>query len=860
MGSKAAKIVFKELSKSFQKPFMPSPFNQFYEFDPFVLDASERVLMRGDDVVHLTPKEFETLLALVRGGGRVMSKEELLREIWPDTFVGEATLAQNVFTLRKALGEAESGKPYIETIPRRGYRFAAKVRERREEETPATNPNVEVDARAVVNAHGADESRLLIIQGGDGSVERNLAINSTSPRSLNEEMDSRSLNEETASIQPARQDATAPGGLGGAAPPAPAASSVPATSPATSLVPATSSATSPTHVLTAPPTTSAAAPEAGGHPVRAAILISVVVLVVVAALIYGVFRLSIRPETDTGRRPAPAFQSMKVTRLSVTGAVAEAVISPDGNYLAYVADEPGRQGVSVWVRQVAAASNTQQLVAPIEGTYYGGLVFSPDSQHVYYGVAHNGEQPPALFRVPVLGGPPVKILEAFGGQGGAVAFSPDGHQLAFVRGSFGQEMTLVVADTASGGERSVVTRKSPSIFGLPAWSPDGGRIACVYGSAEALDSSTPYLGVTTFGVRDGAESRVTTERWVGVSQLSWLPDGSGLVLSATEQELSPAQIWLLSFPTGEVRRVTNDLNTYLGASLTADGSALVTVQTDRVPNIWVAPNGDAARAWQVTTGSGKFDGYYGVSWMPDGRLVYASVASGSWDIWVMNADGTGQKQLTVSTRSNYGPSVSADGRHIVFVSNRAGGAFNIWVMEADGSNPKRLTSGRGENFPHVTPDGRWVVYASVGFGQPNAVWKVSIDGGEPVKLTDRPASWPFLSPDGKSFVCTYGEGPHSAPKLAVISLEGGEPTRLFDIAPSFRANTVWLPDNRGIAFLDSRTGTNNVWMQPLNGGKPIQLTDFKSDNIAAFDWSHDNRLAATRSVETTGVVLIKDFR
>jgi Tol biopolymer transport system component len=227
----------------------------------------------------------------------------------------------------------------------------------------------------------------------------------------------------------------------------------------------------------------------------------------------------------------------------------------------------------------------------------------------------------------------------------------------------------------------------------------------------------------------------------------------------------------------------------------------------------------------------------------------------------MNADGTGQRQLTVNAKSSYGPSVSADGRYVVFISNRAGGSFNVWRMDADGSNPKQLTFGKGENFAHATPDGRWVVYATVGFGEPNAVWKVPFDGGEPVRLTDdKPASWPFVSPDGKSFVCTYGGGNGSAPQLAVFPIEGGQPTKLFDTAPSFRANTVWLPDNRGIAFLDSRAGTANVWMQPLTGGKPVQLSDFKTDNITAYDWSRDNRLAATRSVETTGVVLIRDFR
>ena len=100
----------------------------------------------------------------------------------------------------------------------------------------------------------------------------------------------------------------------------------------------------------------------------------------------------------------------------------------------------------------------------------------------------------------------------------------------------------------------------------------------------------------------------------------------------------------------------------------------------------------------------------------------------------------------------------------------------------------------------------------------------------------------------------------SAAKLAIIPIEGGEPTKLFDIPSTFNANTVWLPDNRGIAFLDARTGTNNIWMQPLSGGKPVQLTSFTSDGVAAYDWSRDNRLAATRSVESTSIVLIRDFR
>jgi DNA-binding winged helix-turn-helix (wHTH) protein/tetratricopeptide (TPR) repeat protein len=99
-----------------------------YDFGPFHLDATERLLLRADKVVALTPKAFDTLVMLVRNGGRIVEKDELLKSIWPGTFVEEATLAQNIFTLRKALGGGE-GDQYIETIPKRGYRFVAGVTE-----------------------------------------------------------------------------------------------------------------------------------------------------------------------------------------------------------------------------------------------------------------------------------------------------------------------------------------------------------------------------------------------------------------------------------------------------------------------------------------------------------------------------------------------------------------------------------------------------------------------------------------------------------------------------------------------------------------------------------------------------------
>src|SRR6202789_1897863 len=99
-----------------------------YEFGPFRMDPDKQVLLRDGQLIAVTPKGFETLLVLVRRGREVVSKEELLKEVWPDSFVEEANLSQHIFKLRKALGDTLEGERYIVTLPGRGYRFAVPVR------------------------------------------------------------------------------------------------------------------------------------------------------------------------------------------------------------------------------------------------------------------------------------------------------------------------------------------------------------------------------------------------------------------------------------------------------------------------------------------------------------------------------------------------------------------------------------------------------------------------------------------------------------------------------------------------------------------------------------------------------------
>lgn len=138
-----------------------NPATNVYEFGPFRLDLKNRLLLRGERVLPLTPKAFDILLMLVENAGRVVGKEELMKRNWPDTFVGQTTLAQNIFTLRKVLGKDQHDKPYIKTIPKLGYRLLAEVREVFErEERPAA---AERSGAAQTNDEGAEHASLAVL-------------------------------------------------------------------------------------------------------------------------------------------------------------------------------------------------------------------------------------------------------------------------------------------------------------------------------------------------------------------------------------------------------------------------------------------------------------------------------------------------------------------------------------------------------------------------------------------------------------------------------------------------------------------------------------------------------------------------
>jgi eukaryotic-like serine/threonine-protein kinase len=554
------------------------------------------------------------------------------------------------------------------------------------------------------------------------------------------------------------------------------------------------------------------------------------------------------------------FQASTMTRLTTSGKVTDAAISPDGRYVAHVVDDLGKRSVLVRQIQVAGSSNVE--VIPASEASFFGLTFSKDGDYVYYLKSEANALWPSLCRVPALGGDVACLVDHVDSP---ISFSPDGRRFAFIRHIPEKKESLLVTANADGsGERIITTRNYPQDLGgdvsAPVWSPDGKIIACGLGESAPND-----MAVIMLDAESGRQVRQSSHRWFRVGLLSWTPDGKGLVMMGSPGSQFIYQLWYLSDLSGSARRITNDLNNYQSLSLTADGKRLVTVQTATVSNIWVAPAANPSAAKQITSGTGTSAQW--LSWTPSGKIVYGSNASGNQDLWMVGTDGHSPKQLTANARVNVAPSVSPDGRSVVFTSDRTV-LPHIWKMNIDGSNPQPLTDGAGEVGSFWSPDGRWIYYTStVPFTGKSNIWRIPSSGGSSVQITDRSSQASVVSPDGKLIACMFQERDNSPIwKIGILPAQGGAPLKLLQISPFAEAFWFvayppfqWSRDGKSLIYVENRNGVSNLWNHPLDGNPPKRLTSFQADLIFSFAWSPDGtQLAMARGTSVSDAILISN--
>jgi Tol biopolymer transport system component/DNA-binding winged helix-turn-helix (wHTH) protein len=564
----------------------------------------------------------------------------------------------------------------------------------------------------------------------------------------------------------------------------------------------------------------------------------------VPLLIYGVMRQ---------RRTTQSQAPMKMSRVTYSGRVAWAAVSPDGQNIAYV--ERDGELHSLWLQR-AGTNNPLQLLAPAKLTYKE-IAFSPDGNWLYYSKCQPGCK---LHRLPVLGGVETALPMR---ADSTVTFSADGKRMAYVRSEAigtGVEVKLLIANADGTGEETLNSRAGGITYqgGAPAWSPDGKIIAVSILVSEGASSHMKVIGI---GVADRAESTLTTQRWRRIADVSWVPDGSGLIINGRDEASAPElamQIWRVPLAGGEPRRITNDLNNYMRSSVSADGKTLIGLQVQWTSSLLIAPTENPTAAVQVTQGTiDRQDGNLGVSITPDGQLVYVSMLSGKNDLWSINANGSSLRQLTDGPHKDTFPAVTPDGRYIVFDSTRDG-AHNIWRVDADGRNPTRLTRGRLDVEPVCTTDSKWVIYVGNDDGNPQ-LRKVSMEGGEPVVLTDEFAQHPTVSPDGKVIAYYFmDKQQRDRREIVLLPAQGGAPIKRLATPKNFGAIMRWAPAGDSISYRDSTL--SGLWRMPLDGTPPSVFLNLHNERLHSFCYSRDGRqLAYASGPMQSDVVMITNF-
>jgi Tol biopolymer transport system component/DNA-binding winged helix-turn-helix (wHTH) protein len=645
---------------------------------------------------------YDLLLVLVENPDRVIEKEYLLQTVWPDSFVEEGNITFNIRQLRKALGDDAQSPSYIETIPRRGYRFVAKV-ERAERNGDSETEQIQTTVEPVAESRDTFRRRIEIVLAG------------------------------------------------------------------------------------------------------------FVFLIAIVALAAWLAR-------TTAAEGAPILSAPFVSeKLSTDGQVFQASISPDGKTLIYSHRNGNKQ--SLWIRQLETSNNVQ-IVPPLD-TFYGGLAVSPDGNFVYF---TRGPMPRMgrqidLYRMPIVGGVPQKIVE---GTQGWISASPDGQRISYVRCPYNEEeyCSLWVSDTDGKNEKKLVDRQKPFRIADNKISPDGKSVAFAVGQSRTASNEFEFH---TVDIDTGAERILTPQKFFNISYITWLPDQSGLLLTARRLPDKNFRIWQVSAATGEASVLTDDSETYFRLSLDAKATQLVTtrVEPDFHLSIYQTSNPEAPPKILGNAST--------VTFAPNGRIVFSSIMTGDQEIWSVNPDGTDQRQLTNDTADEIAPLVSPDNASIYFDSNRTG-EIAIWRMDPDGSDQRKVTTTEG-GFPlMVSPDGQWLYYRS---GLNNTLRRVSIKDGKEELVYDTAGNAFAISPDcTKLAISEYKNGN----VYSIISLVDGKTEKTFTAADATANNVylMWSLDGRSViyALADDNSDKRTVWSQSLDGDKPRQIADFNVGEIS----------------------------
>jgi eukaryotic-like serine/threonine-protein kinase len=572
-------------------------------------------------------------------------------------------------------------------------------------------------------------------------------------------------------------------------------------------------------------------------------IISAIVVLLVAAASYGVYAFLLRS------RPVP-FQNFSVNKVTETGKARLVALSPDGKYILSVVDDKGQQ--SLWLRNVPTNSNTQ--VMPPEPVLYLGVRFSPDGNYLYFVRGEPGQALKYLYRAPVLGGTPQKLVTDVDTN---ITFSPDGRSLAYVVMNNPElgKLRLVIYSLENGESKTLITGNMNQLLAAPAWSPDGKTIMCVI----RQPSDTVISGLMAVDAVTGKQNLAFEAKDGILFSTEWLPDGSGLLALYTgmENNFARQQIVEISLRARTSRAVTHDISNYSDLSISADGHMVATVLSQDHYDLFVLPaSGLGSGPGQPLTSGSRVGSF---AWTPDGQMILEQDG-----LYLFHPD-TGNKTPLTSPQHDgfvFKPSACADGRYVVASIGGHGGTRTVlvWRMDAGGGNFKQISDGKLDQFPICSPDGKWVYYSDLSSGA--KLTRAPLDGGKSERLSELPAYGFDLSPDGKlAAFGTFAAPSIPNSQVALVPVDAPQNTKLLEFQHARLGTIRFTHDGKAVVYPFRDQDADNLWLQPLDGSPGKQLTNFKSERISEIHWSFDgSKLGMIRGHTDSDVVLLEESK
>jgi serine/threonine protein kinase/Tol biopolymer transport system component len=573
-------------------------------------------------------------------------------------------------------------------------------------------------------------------------------------------------------------------------------------------------------------------------------------LAVLGAAAYGIYSLLHKPI------PAP-FQKFTVTRVTDSGKVAGAAVSPDGKYVLSVTDDSGQQ--SLWLCNVPTGSVTQ--VIPPSDADYLGLAFSPDGNYIYFSKAENASHIHYdLYRSPVLGGDQQIVVRNIAGQ--SLTFSPDGQRIAYLRQDDPEvgKYRILSASLEGSNETVLLTEPAVNVPDFLAWSLKGDEI---YTSGAGGNGDRAAIDV--LDVHTGKLHRFAAFPDEFLAEIKWSPVDRVLFVmhGQTGANGIKAQIGFLRETGGELEPITRDSNRYATVTVSADGKTLGTVLVRSEATVFVLS--DTGHGFteprSVLSQANDFDDWSSLHWSADGNLLLNNFGR----LLKVGLDGKNQTQLLADASARMFTPFACGTKYIVLTWQDRGGAHSrsVWRTNADGSGPLQLTHGDDDRSPACSPDQKWVYYFD---NRESKIHRVPVDGsGKSEAILDLPQGYSgaaalSFSPDGKTLAAALLDSQRRGTKIALYSPGSSSPPRMLDAGRRTRG-LQFTHDGKSVVYAMRENGVDNIWMQPLDGSAGHQVTDFKAEQIWSVDVSPDGKnLAVLRGRYVSDVVLLQETK